>query len=91
PTWPRPIGQPLTSHTSTVASVAFTADGCTLATGSFDGTVRLWDVTDPANARQLGQPLTGHTSGVWSVAFTADGHILATGSFDKTAQLWRTR
>ena len=35
----------LTGHTQGVSSVAFSGDGHTLATGSYDGTVILWDVT----------------------------------------------
>jgi len=68
--------------------VAFAADGRTLATASFDGTVLLWDLTDPAPPRRLGDPLTGHTGSVLSVAFAADGRTLATASADDTVLLW---
>ena len=66
-------------------SVAFAPDGHTLATGSDDGTVILWDLTDPTRPRRIGDPLTGHTDAVYSVAFAPDGHTLATGSDDRHA------
>jgi WD40 repeat protein len=50
----------LTGHTNDVKSVAISPDGQTLASGSYDNTVRLWDV---ATGRELRQ-LTGHTEGV---------------------------
>ncbi len=77
-------------HKDSVWSVAFTPDGDILVTGSDDGTVILWDVTDRANPRPRGT-LTGHTSGVVSVAFTPNGHTLATGSYDGMAMLWDVR
>ena len=69
-------------------SVAFAPDGHTLATGSDDKTVILWDVRDPTRPQRIGQPLTGHTDSVDSVAFAPDGHTLAIGSGDNTATLW---
>jgi WD40 repeat protein len=71
-----------------VNSVAFAPDGRTLATGSDDTTVILWDLTDPARPRQLGPPLTGFNGSVDSVVFVPDGRTLATGSADNTVILW---
>ena len=68
--------------------MAFSPDGHTLASGSDDATVRLWNLTDPAHPGPLGQPLEGHTVAVISVAFSPDGHTLASGSADHSVRLW---
>ncbi|MEU1166586.1 WD40 repeat domain-containing protein, partial [Streptomyces sp. NPDC005921] len=59
-------------------------DGRTLASGSDDHTVRLWDV----GTGTLRSVLNGHTSEVESVAFSPDGRTLASGSNDHTIRLW---
>ena len=74
----------LTGHTGTVTSIAFSPDGETLASGSWDYTIRLWNVS----SFTLNRTLAGHTSGVTSVAFSSDGKTLASGSVDKTVRLW---
>ena len=73
---------------TTVNTVAVSPDGHTLASASFNHTIRLWNLTDPAHPTPLGQPLTGHTDAVNSVAFSPDGHTLASASGDDTVRLW---
>jgi WD40 repeat protein len=68
-----------------VDSVAFSADGRTLASGSQDGTARLWDV---ATHTQLGAPIAANGLPVTSVAFSPDGRTLAVGGDYGMVQLW---
>ena len=85
--WDVQTGQPLQTlqgHTDHVLSVVFSPDGSTLASGSWDDTVRVWDAAtgDTLNT------LTGHTDRVTSVVFSPDGTILASGSWDDTVRVW---
>ena len=73
-----------TGHSFFVKSVAFSPDGKTLASGSDDDTIKIWDV---ATGKEL-RTLSGHTSVVNSVAFSPDGKTLASGSGDGTIKLW---
>ena len=90
--WPRrqPLGQPLTGHTDSVQCVAFSPDGKTLASGSGDNTIILWDVASRAAAGPT--PQRPHQRRV-SVAFSPDGKTLASGSEDKTIScgMWPRR
>ncbi|MGW2256024.1 nSTAND1 domain-containing NTPase [Kitasatospora sp. NPDC001660] len=79
-----PLQRRLSGHTDSVYSVAFSPDSRTLATGSGDRTVRLWDVATGT----VRTTLTGHTDTVLSVAFSPDSRTLATGSGDRTVRLW---
>ncbi len=74
--------------TNAVRSVTFSPDGQTLASGSADNTVRLWDLRQPTAAPRV---LRGHENWVYSIAFSPDGQTLASGSEDKTVRLWNLR
>src|SRR5882724_7512154 len=69
-----------TGHSNSVDSVAFSADGKTLASGSKDKTIKLWEV---ATGRGL-RTLAGHSDEVRSLGFSMDGRTLASGSMDNT-------
>jgi len=73
-----------TGHTDWVESVAFSPDGKTLASGSDDETIKLWDVPTGTLLRSI-----EHTSRVLLVAFSPDGKRLASiGGTERAIKLW---
>ncbi|MEU7156821.1 nSTAND1 domain-containing NTPase [Streptomyces chrestomyceticus] len=73
-----------TGHTGVVTAVAFSPDGRTLATGSVDRTVKLWDTATD----RLRGTFIGHIGPVYALAFSPDGRYLATAGDDTTVRLW---
>ena len=60
-------------------------DGAFIVSGSWDETIRVWNVETGA---EVCQPLEGHTGGVTSVASSPNGIHVVSGSHDKSVRLW---
>jgi WD40 repeat protein len=75
----------LEGHTKAVESLAFSPDGKTLASGSRDHSIKLWDVATARNTATLKE----EDPYLWeTVAFSPDGKLLATGGWFNKVKLW---
>jgi cytochrome c len=73
----------LEGHTGPIVALAVSPDGATLASASWDHTVRLWPLAGGAP-----RVLDEHTQNVNGVAFTADGKALVSISYDLSVRIW---
>jgi WD40 repeat protein len=71
-------------HADRITSLAFAPDDQTLASASWDGTVKLWDV----QTYELRRTLRGPIAQPWSVAYAPDGKTLAAAYEDGSVVLW---
>lgn len=76
----------LKGHGHFVSDVVMSSDGQFALSGSWDSTLRLWDL----NSGQTTRRFVGHTKDVLSVAFSADNRQIVSGSRDKSVKLWNT-
>jgi len=67
-----------------VFTIALSPNGKTVASGSRNGTVKLWDI----ETRNVIAKWTGHSDVIQSVCWSADGGRVASGSSDGTARVW---
>ncbi|MCX5643691.1 MAG: TIR domain-containing protein [Phycisphaerae bacterium] len=81
----QPLHRPVSlCHPDAVTSVALSADGCRIFSGSLDRIVRVWSLEEGCCIAAL----EGHTAYVRSVAPSADGHRVLSGAADSTVCLW---
>jgi cytochrome c len=73
----------LEGHTAPIAALAVSGDGATLASASWDQTIRLWPLAGGA-----ARVLEGHTQNVNGVAFAPDGRALVSVSYDQSVRIW---
>jgi cytochrome c len=90
--WRPPHDSPddvLQGHTAPIVALAVSPDERTLASASWDGTVRLWPLA-PERARggKDVRVLEGHKQNVNGVAFTPDGHAVVSAGYDLTIRIW---
>jgi cytochrome c len=79
-TQPRTV---LAGHTAPIVALAVSPDGKTLASASWDRTVRLWSLAGGAP-----RVLEGHQQNVNGVAFLPDGSALVSVGYDATLRIW---
>jgi cytochrome c len=70
-------------HSAPIAALAVSPDGATLASASWDQTLRLWPLAGGAP-----RVLEGHAQNVNGVAFAPDGRTLVSVSYDQSVRIW---
>lgn len=86
---PQPIAV-LKGHTDPIYAVAVSPDGRIAATGSFDKTIKLWDLASRKEVSVL-EGKNGHQNQLLTVAFAPKGDLLASGGSDNVAKVWDLR
>ncbi len=80
---PMPV-RTMEGHTAPIVALALSPDGNTLASASWDHTIRLWTLAG-------GEPkiLKGHTAAVNGIAFSRDGKLLVSAGYDVAVRYWQ--
>ncbi len=76
--------QRLRAHQAAVMTMAISPDGRTMASGSYDGLIKLWSLPDAVCYATL----ENHRNAIRALAFSPDGSLLASGSEDQSIRFW---
>ncbi|MDB9492226.1 WD40 repeat domain-containing protein [Dolichospermum circinale CS-534/05] len=79
-----PLIRTLSGHSRSVNAIAVTPDGKTVISGSWDNTIKIWDVGTGTQKFTL----EGHSDPVNAIAVTPDGKTVISGSRDNTIKIW---
>jgi len=75
----------LAGHENDVSSIVYSPDGEILASGSKDGTVRIWEMR---TGEQPMLPLRSDDGSIWSILFSLDGSNIVSGTESGVVCLW---
>jgi len=84
------ITSQVTGHRHLLESLVVWPDNKTLASSSIDGTIRLWDISDPNRVRSRGRPWRGQFSGITSLGWLPRRRLLLSGGLDGSIYAWET-
>lgn len=87
PDHPRAAGR-LVGHVGGVIEFAFSSDHRTMATTSYDGTIRLWSYASDTAPQEIGPPMVAKSSFAWHIAFSPDATALVSTHDDRAVRLW---
>lgn len=77
-----------TSHSDYIASICLSLDGTKALSGSFDKTLKLWEVSPQNSLLDYQLTFDGHTDAIYCVYLSHDDNLAVSGSADKTVKLW---
>jgi len=83
-----PLIRTIEGHESTVTAVSVFDNGAKAISGSWDKTLRIWDLR---TGKQVGEPLEGHRGEVTAVSVFDNGAKAISASWDETLRIWDLR